>query len=196
MAAFFCWGFSAAGVVLCLYCNVNLSLNESRGLICCYIPADNFFILQKQGMHRYYPVPIKCSIDPTNQVEKARQLIVGKWNWLEEGPNLISEPAKTPCSEKLHKVAEFTADGKVYIYYNFHLAEKYSYRIIRANQYIFPMPQDTFGILHLRDYVTGKDIQYPQVETVIFLGVCDKTLYLNYVALYHTRGNEIWSRFE
>ena len=141
------------------------------------------------------PASIQCNIPPTNQVDSSKKLIIGTWNWLVEGRTLNGDSAKTPCGEKTIKTAEFTADGKLFIYNNSVLAEKYRYSIKRANQYISNVPEDTFGIIVFTDYSTGNFLAANEhFPDVVFFGVCERKLYLQSRVLYHFKGNELWGR--
>jgi hypothetical protein len=140
------------------------------------------------------PMSVQCNIPPTRQIDSSRNMILGKWNWLQEGPAIDGNRTKTPCNQKIQKTAEFTADGKLYIYYNSQLAEKYRYKIRRQNEIVSNLPADTLGVIHLTDYISGNNIIDPFFPSIIFFDVCDKKLFLNYTVLYHTKGDEIWNR--
>lgn len=137
---------------------------------------------------------IQCNIPPTRTVDSTIKLIIGKWSWLEEGPTYNGALMRTPCSDKMIKTATFTNDGKLYIYHNSTLSERYRYSIKRENEFLSPLPNDTFAIIHLTDYDTGNAIRDPQFPAVAFVSVCDTKLYLLYGVIWDTRGNEIWSR--
>ena len=176
---------------------IHAFMRKSNQIICLFSTFFIFMIGACKKSHfctEVHPAQIWCN-NATREVNAAKQMILGDWNWIYTGRSYFDTTTYSPCKVGYNRVVRFTADNKVYFFKNGLPAEKYQYKIVTEYPILSPLPSDTLGILSFRDYFTGERIRNGgAVQYDLYFLICPNVLSFNYSMGLDFERDEYWQR--